>query len=151
MQSCYEELVAVDVHATDYIDAIQQAGEMLFFEGFVKDTYTDAVISRESIYPTGLKLKDLEIAMPHTAGIHVNKPAVCVIKLAEPVTFAHMGDPDTKVHATMLFMMAIKNADEQIETLQNVMNVFHNEEAIAAFKAASTKEELFEAAYKYIG
>lgn len=151
MQSCHEELIAIGVEATDYADAIHQVGALLLENGYVKDTYIDAVVARELDFPTGLILDGIQIAMPHTAGVHVNKPAVCVAKLAHPVTFGHMGDPDTKVAAELLFMMAIKNPDEQIETLQAVMGVFTNKEAIAALKAADTKEALFETAQKYIG
>lgn len=151
MQSCHEELIAIGVEAENYEDAIRQVGKLLFDNGYVKDTYVDAVVAREADFPTGLILDGIQIAMPHTAGVHVNTPAVCVAKLAKPVTFSHMGDPDTKVAAELLFMMAIKNPDEQIETLQAVMGVFTNKEAIAALKAADTKEALFETAQKYIG
>ena len=151
MQSCYEDLIILDVDAKDAEDAIRQVGKLLYDGGYVKDTYVDAVAAREKEYPTGLILQDINIAMPHTMGIHVNIPAVCVAKMAHPVTFGHMGDPDTKVEAELLFMMAIKDPDAQVETLQNVMGVFTNSEAVAALKAASTKEELFAAAQKYIG
>lgn len=151
MQSCHEELIAISVEAEDYADAIHKVGKLLLDNGYVKETYIDAVIAREADFPTGLILDGIQIAMPHTAGVHVNTPAVCVAKLAKPVTFGHMGDPDTKVAAELLFMMAIKNPDEQIETLQAVMGVFTNKEAIAALKAADTKETLFAVANKYIG
>ena len=62
-----------------------------------------------------------------------------------------MGDPDTKVQAEMLFMMAIKNPDEQVELLQKVLGVFQQPEVVAAFRAAKNEDELFEAAQKYIG
>lgn len=151
MQSCHEELIAIGVEAENYEEAIHKVGALLYDNGYVKDTYVDAVVARELDFPTGLILDGIQIAMPHTAGVHVNKPAVCVAKLAKPVTFGHMGDPDTKVAAELLFMMAIKNPDEQIETLQAVMGVFTNKEAIAALKAADTKEALYAAASKYIG
>ena len=55
-----------------------------------------------------------------------------------------MGDPDTKVQAEMLFMMAIKNPDEQVELLQKVLGVFQQPEVVAAFRAAKNEDELFE-------
>jgi PTS system galactitol-specific IIA component len=48
-------------------------------------------------------------------------------------------------------MMAILDPDAQIETLQNMMGVFQNSQAVAEFKAAKTEKELFEVAHKYIG
>ncbi len=151
MQSIYEDLVLYGVEAENAEEAIRKVGKQLHEKGFVKDTYIDAVAAREVEYPTGLQLKDIAVAMPHTAGVHVNTPAVCVAKLAKPVTFAHMGDPDTKVQAEILFMMAIKNPDEQLDMLQKVMGVFTNTEAVEALKAADNQEMLFRAAKEYIG
>ena len=151
MQAVYEDLVVFGVDAKDAEDAIRQVGRHLLDKGFVKDTYIDAVAQREKEYPTGLQLKDLAVAMPHTAGVHVNTPAVCVAKLAHPVTFAHMGDPDTKREAALLFMMAIHTPDAPLHTLQKVMGVFTNETAVARFKAAADKHELYLTAMEYIG
>ena len=150
MGSVFRDLIVLDVEAADCVDAIHKVGARLFEGGYVKDSYIDAVAAREDEFPTGLILEDINIAMPHTSGTHVNKPAVCVAKLKNPVVFGHMGDPDTKVNAELLFMMAIKNPDEQVETLQNVMGVFTNSEAVAALKAASDEETLYAVAKKYI-
>ena len=150
MGSIHKELIVVDVEATDCVDAIHKVGALLYENGYVKDTYIDAVAQREDDFPTGLNLQDISIAMPHTSGVHVNSPAVCVAKLKSPVTFGHMGDPDTKVPAELLFMMAIKDPDAQVETLQNVMGVFTNAEAVAALKAANDPESLYKAAKKYV-
>lgn len=151
MQAIYEDLVLYGVEAEDAQDAIRKVGQHLLDKGFVKDTYIDAVAKREVEYPTGLQLKDMAVAMPHTAGVHVNTPAVCVAKLAHPVTFSHMGDPDTKVQAEILFMMAIKDPDAQLETLQKVMGVFTNDTAVAEFKAAADQQSLYQVAKTYIG
>lgn len=151
MQAIYEDLIICGVDAADAEDAIRQVGRLLYQKGFVKETYIDAVAAREKEYPTGLQLKNMAVAMPHTAGVHVNTPAVCVAKLAHPVVFAHMGDPETKVQAELLFMMAIQNPDAQIETLQKVMKVFTDEAAVAEFKAADDKMSLYRAAKAHIG
>lgn len=153
MQSVYEDLVFYGIEASDPEDAIRKVGAKLFEQGFVRDTYVDAVAAREIEYPTGLQLATIGVAMPHTTGVHVITPAVCVVKLAHPVVFNHMGynDGSNKVNAEMLFMMAIKDPNLQLETLQKMMGVFSSEEALAALSGAANKEELWEAARKYIG
>lgn len=150
-QATFRELILREVDAKDAQDAIRQVGQRFFQAGFVKDTYIDAVVARETTYPTGLQLAEIAVAMPHTDPQHVNRPGVCIAQLKHPVTFAHMGDPDTLVQAEMLFMMAIKNPDEQIELLQKVLSVFQQPEVVAAFRAAGSEDELFAAAQKYIG
>lgn len=150
-QATFRELIIRNVGAKNAEDAIRQVGKKFLDAGFVKDTYIDAVVAREVTYPTGLQLADIAVAMPHTDPQHVNRPGVCIAQLAHPVTFAHMGDPDTLVEAEMLFMMTIKDPDEQVELLQKVLSVFQQPEVVAEFRAAKTDDALFETAQKYIG
>ena len=121
-QATFRNLILRDVEAANAEEAIRKVGQRFYDEGFVKDTYIDAVVAREKNYATGLQLADIAVAMPHTDPQHVNRPGVCIAQLKHPVEFEHMGDPDTKVQAEMLFMMAIKNPDEQVELLQKVLH-----------------------------
>ena len=132
-------------------EAIRKVGQIFLDNGFVKDTYIDAVVAREKVYPTGLQLADMGVAMPHTDPPHVYKSGVCVAKLAKPVTFIHMGTEDQPVEAEMLFMMAITDPSQHLETLSKVMNVFQKPEIAKEFKDATTNEELYKVAYKHIG
>lgn len=150
-QATFRELILRNVEAKDAEDAIRQVGQRFLEAGFVRDTYIDAVVAREKIYPTGLQLEEIAVAMPHTDPQHVVKPGVCIAQLKSPVTFAHMGEPEVQVQAEMLFMMAIQNPDEQVELLQKVLSVFQQPAVVAAFRAAGSEEELFETAQKYIG
>lgn len=150
MAIVFKELVKASMTAVDSQDVIRQAGKILFDNGFVKDTYVDAVANREKEYPTGLQLKGIAVAMPHTDSSHVHKPAICVAKLDKPVVFAHMGDPDTLVEAEIIFMMAIQNPDEQIDNLRSVLKVFTSEEAVNAFRNAKDDRELYEVADQYL-
>ena len=138
-QATFRNLILRDVEAANAEEAIRKVGQRFYDEGFVKDTYIDAVVAREKNYATGLQLADIAVAMPHTDPQHVNRPGVCIAQLKHPVEFEHMGDPDTKVQAEMLFMM------------QKVLGVFQQPEVVAAFRAAKNEDELFEAAQKYIG
>lgn len=151
MQTVFPELIATGVEAVNAEEAIRTVGKLFYENGFVKDTYIDAVIAREEVFPTGLQLKDIAVAMPHTDPQHVNKPGICIAQLKKPVTFAHMGEPETKVEAEILFMMSILSPDEQVDTLQRVLSVFQQPEVVAEFKKASNKEELYTVAKKYIG
>lgn len=150
-QSIYRELIMTGVDARDSEDAIRQVGQLFLKNGFVKDTYIDAVAAREKTFATGLQFENIAIAMPHTDIIHVNKPGVTVAKLAHPVEFEHMGEPGRKVQAEMLFMMAITNPEDQIGTIMKVLGVFQDKEAMEAFRNAETEDEIYEVAKKYIG
>lgn len=51
-QATFRELILRDVDAKDAEDAIRQVGQRFYAEGFVKDTYIDAVVAREKAYAT---------------------------------------------------------------------------------------------------
>lgn len=150
IQAIYDELIVVDLDAKDNKDVIRQFGALFEQHGFVKDSYVAAVMEREDEYPTGLQLANMAIAMPHTIGAHVNKPAVGIARLKNPVTFAHMGEPETLVQAELIFMMAILNPEDQMGLLQKVMRAFTGKESAAAFKNALDKETLYAVAKQYI-
>ena len=150
-EAIFRELIMSDVDAKDSEDAIRQVGRLFLENGFVKDTYIDAVVEREKVFATGLQLDGICIAMPHTDVVHVYKPGITVAKLSHPVEFEHMGEPGRKVQAEMLFMMAITNPEDQIGTLMRVLGVFQNKEAIVAFKAAESEDEIYAVAKHYIG
>lgn len=145
------DLIIKDVEAQNSEEAIRKIGKLFLDAGYVKDTYIDAVAKREKVYPTGLQLADIAIAMPHTDPEHVNKAGVCIAQLKNPVTFCHMGEEDVFVEAELIFMMAITNPSEQIDTLQKVLSVFQQSEVIEAFRNAKNEDELFVIANKFIG
>lgn len=149
-QSIFEELILYDVEAEDANELIRIVGAEFEKAGFVKDTYVQAVADREVDFPTGLQLATMAVAMPHTTGSHVNKPAVGIAKLKKPVTFRQMADPSATVEAELIFMMAILNPDKQVKLLQKVMGIFTNDEAMGEFAAATGKQELYEVAKKYV-
>ncbi|HWQ78936.1 MAG TPA: PTS sugar transporter subunit IIA [Anaerovoracaceae bacterium] len=149
-QAVYEDLVFYDFEAKDAEDVIRKLGAHLEKNGFVKDTYIDAVAVREKEYPTGLNLDGAAVAMPHTSGTHVIKPAVLIARLKDPVTFLHMGDSDTRVNAEFIFMMAILDPNDQILLLQKMMQVFTDKQILSEFVAADNRETLSAVAQKFI-
>lgn len=144
------DLIAYGIDAADSEDAIRQAAALLEKGGYVKGSYVGAVLEREKVYPTGLHLDGIDIAMPHTMPEHVNKAAMCVVKLKNPVRFQHMAEPEIDVDAVMLFMMAIKDPKEQISNLKTVMRMFTNKEAVSAFIRAASCEELVKAVEAFL-
>ncbi len=49
-----EDNIVVGMQATDYKDVILQIAKRLMAEDYVKDTFPQAVLDREEIFPTGL-------------------------------------------------------------------------------------------------
>ena len=62
----------------------------------------------------------------HTDSIHVNRQAIAVGILKEPVKFCHMGMEES-VKCEMMFMMAIKKPESQVDFLGRMMDIFQSE------------------------
>ena len=146
----FRELINASVQAKNSTEVLAEGAKLLYNGGFVKETYFHALVVRESKFPTGLILKNISVAVPHTDRVYVIKPGICVMKMMHPVPFRHMGDPNQIVKADLVLMMAILNSNEQIDTLKKTVNIFQNQLIIDEFKKAKTDVELFRVAKKYL-
>ena len=145
-----EKLILVKEPAKDKEDIIRKLGGLLFSNGFVKDTYTQAVYDRELVYPTGLKARVTGVAVPHTDTQHINKLAVAIATLDKPVTFNGMGAPDTEVSVDIVLMLAIQDPKQVVNVLRKVILVIEDDEALKRMQAATSKMEIKDIMHAHI-
>ena len=125
----YEENLIYPLVASTKEGVIGQIGELLYKNGFVKDTYTLAVISREQEFATGLPTAEVGVAIPHTDAHHVLKPAVGVGILANPVPFVEMGNSDDDtVDVLVVFMLAVPDKNKIMTVLQQIIAMIQDRE-----------------------
>ncbi len=141
-----ESNILLGLEAESSSDVIRQLGKTLLEDGYVKESYIDAVINREKTLPTGLPLDgDVNVAIPHTDIEHVNKSAVAMATLAKPVTFQNMVDPSESVAVKIVFLLALEEPHAQIEMLQEVAGVVQNAGVLKALLAATDPKEVIRA------
>lgn len=121
-----QSLIVPGMVADSYMDVFRQLGGALIREGYTKDSYVDALMEREQNYPTGLDINGFGVAIPHTDIEHVNKAAIAVASLNNPVTFFQMGTEDEKVEVRLVFMLAITQPDAHIDELQKILAVIQD-------------------------
>jgi Phosphotransferase system mannitol/fructose-specific IIA domain (Ntr-type) len=136
-----ENIVLLDVVANDSTQALSALADELISKKVVKDSYKDAIIKREKDFPTGLNAPTCGVAIPHTDAIHVNKPQIAIARLKNPVKFLQMGD-GANVDAKLLFMLALKEPHAQLETLQKLMALIQDEDAIDKLLSVKTPDEV---------
>lgn len=137
-----KDLIKIQVEAKNSEEVIRYLGGVLEEKGFVKDTYTDAVVAREKIYPTGLPSNGVTVAIPHTDSNHVNRSALAIAVLKEPVEFYMMGGTGELLNARIVFLLAISNSKEQLELLKSLMGLFQNKEVLEGIAKAETSEDI---------
>ena len=137
-----EELISYGLSFEDSRELLEFLGKKLEKKGIVKDSFTKAIIKRESNYPTGLQSGNIGIALPHTDAEHVNKAAISVTILDSPVKFIGMGTEDTQIDVSIIFLLAIKDPKDQISLLQNLMDLLQREEIMEKMQKSSDKKEI---------
>ena len=135
--------VALHYEAHDSKDVIAHLGKCLFDAGYVRETFVDAALDRESRLPTGLPLSgEVNAAIPHTEVEHVLKPGLAMATLFAPVTFQNMVSPDEAVPCQLVFVMALDQPKAQIEMLQEIAGILQNPEVIDSLMSANDFEEV---------
>ncbi len=131
-------------HAEGRDEALKLLADEFIKAGVAKDSFYEGLITREANFPTGLSLNNMCVAIPHTDVEHVNRTQIGFMSLDEPVEFVEMGTDDKKIPVKMMFMLALKEAHQQLDMLMKLMDAFQNDDLIERFYAADDYEEFFE-------
>lgn len=137
-----KELIKLNIELGNSEDVIKELGKLMEKGGYVKETYVNAVLEREKIYPTGLPTDGICVAIPHTDSSHVNSSAVSIGILKREVEFGMMGDIDTKFNVGIVMLLAIDNPEAQVKLLQKLMTMVRDKELLIKLKNAASKEEV---------
>lgn len=141
-----ESNILLGLEAESSSDVIRHLGQTLLEDGYVKDSYIDAVLKREQTLPTGLPLGgDVNVAIPHTDIEHVIKSAVAMATLAKPVIFQNMVDPTESVEIKIVFLLALEEPHAQIEMLQEVAGVVQDTGILEALLSATDPKQVLAA------
>ncbi len=123
---------------------IQRLGTLLKEQGYVNDGFVEATLQREATMPTGLPLQgELNAAMPHVDPEYVQKPAIALATLKDPVIFHNMVMTEEEVPVRLVIMLALDQPKSQIETLQQVAGLLQKPDLVAALMTAIVPEEVF--------
>lgn len=121
-----ESLIVPHLEARDAADAIRALGTLLYQQGYVRDTFVEAVLEREKSFPTGLPTAEIQVAIPHADVEHVVKPGIAIGVLEEPVEFGEMGSEDQKVRVKIICMLAVRQSETLVSLLKSLVGMFQD-------------------------
>ena len=145
-----KDLVFGDLEFTDNIEALKFLSSKLFEKGYVKEGYQEAILDREKEYPTALPSVDIKIAIPHANHTLVNKAALAIGILKNPVEFSSMEDPDIKLNVQIIIMLALNEPHGHIEMLQKIVKLIKKPEVLRAIVNAFSIEEVMNKLEPYL-
>lgn len=139
----FDENLIFPLKAETKESAITQLADLLYKNGYVRDTFIEAILARESEFPTGLPIPEMGVAIPHTDSKHVIKPAIAVGKLETPIDFCNMGgDSGEIVSVGLILMLAIPNKDDVMDMLQKLMGIIRDREFIVILRELINRNEV---------
>ena len=97
------DLTGLDWQVEDRTDFFTRMDARLRAGGYVADTFLEAVLAREALYPTALPTRPEAIAIPHCDAVHVRRPFIAVTRLASPVSWHEMADNDVTHPVRLIF------------------------------------------------
>ena len=139
-----DKIIILNSKATTKEEALTEIGNLMREKNSVKQNFLENVLKREEVYPTGLSVNGIGIAIPHTDSEYVNKSQLGFMSLENPVVFNEMGTLDKEVKVNLIFMLALKEAHEQLNMLQQLVEMFQNKEVITALFEVKTEQSFID-------
>ena len=133
-----ESLIAFDIQAKNAKEVIDLLSGSMYAQGLVSAEYGAQTWARELEHPTGLPTKPFCIAFPHADAQGVNRSALGVAVMHQPVQFQNMADPDESLDVELIFMLANRDPEEQIQTLRNLAMLFGQPEKLVELRDQTT-------------
>lgn len=139
-----KSVIVPDLEAETWEDVMKSLGQKLIDEGYTKESYIDALITREKDFPTGLDIDGLGVAIPHTDVSHVNKAGIAIGVLKKPVTFIQMGSDDEEVGVKLVFMLAVTDPNAHIDELQRIIEIIQDKDVLEKLFTVTDKDTIIE-------
>lgn len=127
------ELIYLDIHFSDRKDLFTRMGNEFLRKGYVLPEYVDALIEREVKYPTGIQIRNINIAIPHVDSTYIEKPGIAFVRPLEPIEFKEMCT-DNELEVGLIFMLLVKDKSRQVPILSALMEKFSDEEYLISLK-----------------
>lgn len=140
----YKELININNQSQTIEEFFKTSSEKLLELEFVKKSFFNAINEREKIFPTGLQMKHIIVAIPHTDVEHIIKPFVYINKLSRSqLEFVQMSTDDITIKPEYIFILGIKDPKEQVGLLSTLMELFNDEEFVKKLNNSKTEDEIY--------
>ncbi|AYW45349.1 PTS sugar transporter subunit IIA [Tetragenococcus koreensis] len=110
--------------------------------GLSKDSYASALKERELYFPTALEFNNIGVAIPHADSGHINNEFISLITLDEPIEFSAMEDSDRRIKVSIVFVLGLLKANDQLATLQAIMQLLQEENTLKYLMDANNVDDV---------
>ncbi|KLE15680.1 PTS sugar transporter subunit IIA [Clostridium sp. C8] len=107
-------------------ELLKELSSLLLNQEFVKGNFYEELVKRENEFPTGLNMGSFGVAIPHTDPGVVIKDSIAVAVLENPVQFGEMTNPENKVNAKVVFLLALTDSTKHLKVLQKIIKIIQD-------------------------
>ena len=143
MREIDKDLIFINMNFENKSELFKFVAEELKKRDYVEDTYEAAINERESRFPTGFQLKNMNIAMPHADPVNSRADKLIILTLEKPVEFQNAEDKGS-LNVIIVFGLVFHNRDKHIDYLMRLSNLIQDSEKLEKIKKAGTKEEIYD-------
>jgi PTS system galactitol-specific IIA component len=136
-----KELILVGLEVATAREAIRLLADSLHSKGYVKDTFVEAVLKREELYPTGIPT-EIPVAIPHTDVEHCLQPGISVGILKSAVQFYTMSAPDQPIAVRLIFVLSVVNPSVQVGLLTRLVDFCQQSAQLQKLIQSKTAQEV---------
>ncbi|BBV68281.1 PTS sugar transporter subunit IIA [Kluyvera ascorbata] len=128
------QLTFLDKHYNNSTDFFSSIFLLLKKQGYVQDSFLDAIIAREKAYPTALPTLPVAIALPHTDPQHIIRPFISVTRLSTPIAWQEMGNDDNTLYVHFIVLLGFVDHSSHLTALQKLMDCLADEEVVQTLR-----------------
>ena len=142
MKEIDKDLIFINMNFKNKRELFKFISEELKKRDYVFDTYEKAINERDNMFPTGFKLKNLNIAMPHADPVNSKEDKLVVITLQNPVEFENAEDKGN-IGVNIVFCLVFHSRDKHIDYLMQLSNLIQDSTKLQKIKKSKTKDEIY--------
>lgn len=131
-------------------EALSYIADYMYEKGYVKEGYKKAILDRESEFPTGLFIGDINVAIPHADVNFVNEASIAVGILKEPIKFRAMDEPENEIDVSLIIMLALKEAHGHIQMLQKIVELIKHQDSVKKIISSEDLNSVYETISEYL-
>ena len=143
MREIDKDLIFINMNFENKSEVFKFIANELKKRNYADDNYEDAVNEREKQFPTGFRLKNINIAMPHADPVNSRADKLVVITLESPVEFQNAEDKE-KLDVNIVFGLVFHNRDKHIDYLMRLSNLIQDSGKLEKIKKSVTKDEIYD-------
>jgi len=137
-----KKLIKVNLPCKDRNELFQMMHDEAFKYGYVESSFLDGLMSRESVFPTGIKLANYNVAIPHTDAIHIKEEFIAIVVPENPIEFKLMEDENQEEKMSLIFMLGLNKPHSQLEALQELMGLIQREDLVKEIIESKDEDQI---------